>query len=156
MTIAIDFDGVIHAYSKGWQGGAIYDPPVPGAIDGLRDLMKRDAVFVFTARANLDDVAAWLTSHGIPAIVDEPGAARWFWDDRDRLLVTWHKLPATVYIDDRALRFESWPQTLAALDFERRLKEFQAEVRSAGTAADPQVVRQAFLEQFRAERKAAP
>ena len=27
-TIAVDFDGVIHKYSKGWQGGEIYDEPV--------------------------------------------------------------------------------------------------------------------------------
>lgn len=116
MTIAVDFDGVVHAYSKGWQGGQIYDEPVPGAIDGLRALMERDAVYICTARAWLDPVAAWLNKHGVPALVDTSGETRLLWEERGRLLVTWFKLPATAYIDDRAIRFESWPQTLADIE----------------------------------------
>ncbi|MFJ6729358.1 hypothetical protein ACIQPQ_31100 [Streptomyces sp. NPDC091281] len=41
---------------------------------------------------------------------------REFWNDRARLLVANRKLPATAYIYDQGLRFESWEQTLAALD----------------------------------------
>jgi hypothetical protein len=114
MTIAIDFDGVIHAYSRGWADGTIYDPPLPGAIDGLRALMERDAVFVFTTRYALQ-VALWLKEFGFDACCDiDPD--RTFWNERGRLLVTDRKLAATVYIDDRGLRFESWPQALTALD----------------------------------------
>jgi hypothetical protein len=49
-TIAVDFDGVIHAYGKGWQGGEIYDKPVPGAIVSLRALLEEHAVMIFTTR----------------------------------------------------------------------------------------------------------
>ena len=50
-TVAIDFDGVIHQYSKGWQDGTIYDPPVDGAIAAINSLLKEDySVFIFSTR----------------------------------------------------------------------------------------------------------
>jgi hypothetical protein len=114
MTIAIDFDGVIHAYSQGWADGTIYDPPLPGALDGLRALMDRDSVFVFTTR-DPEQVAPWLRRYGFAARPDYDDE-RTFWDELGTLLVTNKKLAARFYIDDRALRFESWPQTIASLD----------------------------------------
>src|SRR5690348_3599913 len=36
--ICVDFDGVVHSYSSGWKGvSVIPDPPVPGAIEWIRD-----------------------------------------------------------------------------------------------------------------------
>ncbi len=38
--LCVDFDGVLHSYTSGWQGPRnIPDPPVPGAIDWLRSLL---------------------------------------------------------------------------------------------------------------------
>jgi hypothetical protein len=38
--ICVDFDGVLHSYTSGWQGVAnIPDPPVPGAIKWLESLL---------------------------------------------------------------------------------------------------------------------
>ncbi|MEV7011559.1 hypothetical protein [Streptosporangium sp. NPDC051022] len=114
-TIAVDFDGVIHAYSRGWADGTIYDPPLPGALDGLHTLMDRYAVFIHTARAPYP-VAQWLEGHGIPAIVElNAGRPRDFWNNRDEVLVTNRKLPAAAYIDDRGIRFENWEQVLLDL-----------------------------------------
>ncbi|WP_066360310.1 hypothetical protein [Herbidospora mongoliensis] len=112
MTIAVDFDGVIHAYSKGWADGTIYDPPIPGAIEGLQQLMVEHAVFIHTSRA-ARPVAEWLAEHGITACVEEGIAAPLeFWNDRSQVLVTNRKLPAVAYLDDRAVRFTSWTAAL--------------------------------------------
>jgi trehalose-6-phosphatase len=111
MTLAVDFDGMIHAYSRGWADGTIYDPPVPGALDGLRQLLDQDAVFVFTAREP-EQVAEWLSLHGFICRTEHEGP---FWNVRGQLLVTNRKLPATAYLDDRAVRFVDWGQALAVL-----------------------------------------
>lgn len=133
MTIAVDFDGVIHAYTKGWQDGTIYDQPMPGALDGLRLLMEQDAVFVFTTREP-EQVMPWLAEHGFDVTTDEScerchgecthedpchackgSGLLTFWNQRGQLLVTNRKLAATQYLDDRAIRFTDWEQALAAI-----------------------------------------
>lgn len=110
-TIAVDFDGVIHAYRRGWADGSIYDEPMPGALGALRALMRDYAVFIFTTR-QVEQVAEWLINHGMPCRVGYDGP---FWNERGSLLVTNRKLAAVAYIDDRGIRFESWEQALAAL-----------------------------------------
>lgn len=108
-TVAIDFDGVIHTYSRGWNGGEIYDPPMPGVEDALQDFKGRDwRIVVLTARGveTHAQVWAWLAEHGLDSYVDE---------------VTSVKPPAAYYIDDRAIRFErlngGWVTALDQIDF---------------------------------------
>lgn len=118
MTVAVDFDGVIHLYSKGWHDGTIYDDPVPGALDGIRKIMSRDgmnqAVFIFTCR-DIVQVAEWLsTKIRVPIVVDD-GLHR-FWGDRGSILVTNRKLPAMAYLDDRAVVFQEWGSAIPALE----------------------------------------
>lgn len=110
-TVSVDFDGVIHAYRRGWADGTIYDPPVPGALEALRTLMSEHAVFVLTSR-DPEQVAPWLDGHGFETVVDRHTARRRFWNGRGKLLVTSRKLPASAYIDDRAVRFTDWDRTL--------------------------------------------
>lgn len=115
-TIAVDFDGVIHAYTRGWADGTIYDEPVPGAFDAIRALMGLGhSVVVFTSR-DPEPVATWITARSaIPTILDGLAGTPKFWDDTTRLLVTSRKLPAVAYIDDRAIHFRNWDQALADL-----------------------------------------
>jgi len=114
-TIAVDFDGVIHAYSKGWQDGSIYDGFMPGAIEGLSRLMSKYAVFVHTTRRPRQ-VARWIerqTAYSIECTTHVPRSG--FWNQQGYLLVTRRKLPALAYVDDRAIRFTDWRQALAEL-----------------------------------------
>lgn len=94
-TIALDFDGVLHAYTSGWQGpSAIPDPPVPGMADLCHTLlgMGFDLV-IMTSRARYPlaprAIAAWLEEYGFPIMP-----------------VTAEKVPAELYIDDRGFRFD--------------------------------------------------
>ena len=111
MTIAVDFDGVIHEYANGWGDGSIYGDEVPGAFRSLRLLMEQDAVFIHTSR-DPAQVAAWLDERGFPCTTrcDET-----FWNLSGILLVTDRKYPAVAYIDDRGIRFHNWGNTMAIL-----------------------------------------
>jgi len=114
MTYAVDVDGVLHAYSRGWHDGTMYDPPLPGAFEGLRTLMERDAVFLFTTR-NTAQVMDWLGRHGFGMPVTNLTPDGPFWNERGILLVTNRKLAATHYLDDRAVRFTTWERALQDL-----------------------------------------
>lgn len=125
-TVAVDFDGVVHTYT-GWNGGALDGDPLPGALEALNEIREQGtAVFVHTARPPLA-VAEWLWERGVPATVDDrcladhepvddpcPGVLE-FWDATDRVLVTQRKLPALLYIDDRAHRFTDWKRARAVV-----------------------------------------
>lgn len=115
-TAAVDFDGVIHWYRRGWQDGSIYDDPVPGSLSALRKLMERYAVFINTSR-DASQVGEWLAKKGFSVCLDD-GIE--FWNTQGTLLVTKRKLAAAVYIDDRGLYFISWNETFEEL--ERREK----------------------------------
>lgn len=118
MTIAVDFDGVIHSYDRGWADGLIYGELLPGAREGLAALMTETAVVVHTTR-DAEPVVEWLTARGIPAVTEqvasETGWVGVFWNDQTTLLVTSRKLPAVAYLDDRAVRFWNWSRALRDL-----------------------------------------
>ena len=116
-TVAVDFDGVIHAYSKGWQDGTIYDDPVPGAEEAVKGLLAGYAVMVFTTRTDLRAVGDYVRDRlHVPVLVARDDVPREFWDMRDMVYITNRKLPAVAYIDDRGIRFGNWPQALADLE----------------------------------------
>lgn len=117
-TIAVDFDGVLHAYSRGWEDGVIYDDPVPGALPALMVLDANYDVVVFTARTDLMPVLEWLEKHLMAGFVQE---------------VTNRKPQAQAYIDDRAVYFDSgdddaWP---AAIVEAAKVAEFHASRKAA-------------------------
>lgn len=106
-TVAVDFDGVIHAYSQGWKDGSCYDVPMLGAEYGLKALLDRYSVFILSTR-NSAQIVAWfakcMPAISVCAIPDDLV----FWNSSAVIGVTNRKLPARVYIDDRAYQFRSW------------------------------------------------
>jgi len=124
VAIGVDFDGVIHAYRSGWLDGSVYDGPLPGALEGLRELMAWEPVFILTSRDPAQvaaALAAFARGEGgeefVVRVDGEGGGGEpvKFWNEMGVLLVTNRKLPARAYLDDRAVTFTSWPQALRAL-----------------------------------------
>ena len=102
-TVVFDFDGVIHSYTRGWQGETkIPDPPVQGIDRALKAL--HDAgyeVVIVSTRCSTEfgrmAIENWLDMYGLTHLVDR---------------VCKEKPPAIVYIDDRAICFDGDPDTL--------------------------------------------
>ncbi len=90
-ALAIDFDGVLHSYTSGWQGHElIADGPVEGAREACERLYEAGwKLYVFTSRSELKPVQKWLEKYRFPP-----------------MMLTRIKPIAIAYIDDRAIRFE--------------------------------------------------
>ena len=107
--IMIDFDGTIHKYSKGWKDGTVYDEPIPGAKQFIEQLKNNDfEVVVFTSRLSV-------SSNGQDVANEQKEMIEKWLNDYDIVVdgVTAEKLPALVYVDDRAVEFDgSWNSEL--------------------------------------------
>jgi hypothetical protein len=108
QVIAIDFDGVIHSFELGFHDGTIYGTPIPGSIESIKKISKKYKIVIYTAKAKKDRplingktgielVWEWLKKYDIDQYVQE---------------VTAEKPRAICYIDDKAIRFIDWNQTL--------------------------------------------
>ena len=118
-TIAIDFDGVIHKYSKGWHDGTCYDEPMEGAFKAIEKLMKEHIVYIHTTR-DPGSVADWFEKYSVPfSVMTNPmGMGYPFLNDdidvigTNVVYVTNKKFAALAYIDDRGIRFTDWDTIL--------------------------------------------
>ncbi len=106
-SIAVDFDGVCHKYSKGWHTKDIYDPPMEGTYEALKELSARYGVFILSARPS-KDVLPWCRRQFPDLKFCLISSKVKYWSRKGVIGVTNRKLPALVYIDDRALRFTNW------------------------------------------------
>jgi len=103
-TIAIDFDGVIHKYSAGFQGlDNAYDPPTPGTQEAL-DRFKSDGYrLIIVSSRPVPIIKKWLEKYDMMHYFDD---------------VSNTKHPAKYYIDDHAVRFpkgeeDAWSYVLS-------------------------------------------
>jgi adenylylsulfate kinase len=108
-TISIDFDGVIHKYSKGFQGvDNAYDPPMEGAIESIEKLYNEGYILKILSSRPKEVIYPWLEKYGLSKYIKE---------------VSNYKFPATVYIDDRGFLFKNWEQCLTELQSHPKLKK---------------------------------
>jgi hypothetical protein len=108
-TISIDFDGVIHKYSKGFQGlDNAYDPPMEGAEYALKELYDEGYTLKILSSRPKEVIYPWLKKYGLSQYITE---------------VSNHKFPATIYIDDRGMLFKNWEQCLTELQSHPKLKK---------------------------------
>ena len=99
MVIAVDFDGVIHQYPRKWTIDKNMYQPIRGALEAINKLRKKYEIIIFTARTNIKKVEKWLKNNNFP-----------------NLKITKIKPKAIIYIDDNAIRFISWNNTLKQIE----------------------------------------
>ena len=108
VTICIDFDGVIHESNKGFYNGKCYGNPINRTYEALKELSGNYSLVIYTCKANPDRplidgkngvelVWEWLEKHNMANYIDD---------------VVFGKPHALVYIDDKAIRFDSWEKAL--------------------------------------------
>lgn len=88
-VICIDFDGVLASYD-GYKGEDHYGEPMKGAKEFLEKVKSAGLDFVIFTTRNSEKIKEWCKKHSFP----EPKE------------ITNQKIPAPVYIDDRAIKFD--------------------------------------------------
>ena len=105
-SIAVDLDGVIaveepRRSGESWNDWYSRKKVMPGAVDGMRRLKQAGwFVFIYTTRRDCNEkvIKRWLREHGV----------------QYGMLVL-NKPPASVIVDDHAVRFVDWDSVLFEL-----------------------------------------
>lgn len=134
-SICVDFDGVVHSYENGWQGGVIYGTMVPGFVAWVAAMHAKGFDLVIYSSRSKDPI-------GIEAMRDwmrRQLAERMMPDEFDvwfsTLTFANEKPAAWLTIDDRAERFDGdWSAPHLQPDAIRAFKPWMQRAREAGDA----------------------
>ena len=147
-TAVIDFDNTLAGYDK-WRGENVLGPPIPYAVDAVRELSRWGwRIVVFTTRRDRRAIDEWLVEHGFgsfnilvnstshnPPNASNKPIAEVYFDDRDAHVVqenpyNWHKAMKRVRrlyqprldtcLDDACV-WASWPYEWIVAPRRRRI-----------------------------------
>ena len=108
-NIAIDFDGVLHNFDKGFHDGTCYGEPIEGSIEALKILSKKYNVIIYSSKCLPDrplvegltgreHIIKWLQKYDALKYVKD---------------ITHLKVRAKYYIDDKAIHFNNnWDEII--------------------------------------------
>ena len=102
-NLAIDFDGVLHKFDKGYYDGTCYGEPIEDSLYALNILSKKYNIIIFSSKCLPDRplvngltgrelIIEWLQKHDVLKYVKE---------------ITHVKPRAKYYIDDKAIEFKN-------------------------------------------------
>ncbi len=114
-TICVDFDGVLHSYTSGWQGiTKIPDPPVNGSMPWLARMSANFTVAIYSSRSR-----SWFGRRAMRLWVGRSLRAYYSYNARahtasydyadgvlSELRFPAKKPAALIYLDDRGWRFD--------------------------------------------------
>lgn len=104
--LCLDFDGVIHSYTSGWKGPRnIPDPPVPGALEFIVELMTQEhfQLMIYSSRSRYFGarraMKKWLRKQYL-AISGVNPEDRWHIPSNDEISEWWWKwIAGTAFAD---------------------------------------------------------
>ena len=108
-NLAIDFDGVIHNFDKGWYDGTCYGEPIEGSLEAIKELSDKYNIIIFSSKALPDRplvngktgkqlIIEWLEKYDVLKYIDE---------------ITYFKPRAEYYIDDKGISFKNnWKEII--------------------------------------------
>ena len=109
--LCVDFDGVVHSYTSGWQGAMVIpDPPVPGALHWLWKATEWWDVKIYSSRSKEEGaimaMRTWMILHSLNEFGPEHPMSEPPNEQPYPIDFATEKPAAFLTIDDRAVCFE--------------------------------------------------